>query len=405
MKACGIIVEYNPYHNGHLYHAQESRKLSNADCIIAVMSGQFLQRGEPAIIDKWHRAKAALQSGVDLVIELPYLYAVQHSDFFSKGAVEVLGASGAEAICFGSEQGTIEPFLNAYKQLHIHGPHYQWELKKALGEGISFPNAARRAQQAIGLDKEAIDFSSPNNILGYSYVKQILTSFPSIEPMTIKRKESQYHDTEISGKMASATSLRKQILETEDIDENVRSSIPKSTIEQLYLYKEQAGLWHNWELYFSLLYYKLCTLSHEQLRRYHGVDEGLEYRLKEFAASSLSFQHFMKRIKTKRYTWTRLQRTCAHILTGLEKEEADRQLDTPLPYIRVLGMNETGQRYLSRQKKHLDLPLFTQPQKFEEHPLLSIEKRASVTYYSPLAAKKRIRLSHSEFGPPVRIID
>ncbi|WP_173918776.1 nucleotidyltransferase [Halobacillus sp. Marseille-Q1614] len=404
MKACGIIVEYNPFHNGHRYHIEESQKLSNADCIIAVMSGQFLQRGEPAIIDKWHRAKAALQSGVDLVIELPYLYAVQHSDYFSKGAVELLGAAGVDSICFGSEQGTIHPFISAYQQLHKHSKTYQSELKKALSEGLSFPNAARKAQKAIGLTEEAIDFSSPNNILGYSYVKQMLTNFPEIEPLTIKRKESQYHQEEISGRMASATSLRKQLFEAGEINNAVSSATPESTKKQLSHYYDQSGLWHNWELYFTLLYYKLSTLTYDQLNQFHGVDEGIEYRLKEFAASSLTFKEFMERIKTKRYTWTRLQRTCAHILTGLLKEEADSLLEQPLPYIRVLGMSKTGQTYLSRKKKHFDRPLFTQPQQLGHNRLLEIEKRATAAYYSPLAPDKRTLLSTQEYGPPVRVM-
>ncbi|MFC7061314.1 nucleotidyltransferase [Halobacillus seohaensis] len=404
MNSCGIIVEYNPFHNGHQYHIMKSKEESQADCVIAVMSGQFLQRGEPAIIDKWHRSRAALQSGVDLVVELPYLFAVQHSDYFSKGAVLTLDALGVNSICFGSENGSISPFLESYDHLSQNATLYEKSLRESLNEGNSYPEAARTANEAIGISTSNFDFSAPNNILGYSYVKQIFNYAPSIEPLTVERKESQYHDSTISGQMASATSIRKEILNNNQITEQAASTLPDATIEELISYYNQTHLWHEWDKYFDLLHYKLSTISLADLKEIHGVDEGLEYRLKQAIKSSTSFMDFMERIKTKRYTWTRLQRTCTHILVGLTKTEATKHLNTnSAPYVRILGMNHIGQRYLSEYKKKMTVPLITQPQQLT-HSLLDIEEKSTAAYYSPLSAKQRVHQYHNEFGPPLRIL-
>ncbi|MCP3031087.1 nucleotidyltransferase [Halobacillus sp. A1] len=403
MNACGIVVEYNPFHNGHKYHVSKSREQSGADCMIAVMSGHFLQRGEPAIIDKWHRAKAALQSGVDLVLELPYVYAVQHSDYFSKGAVLSLSALGIDSLCFGSENGKIPPFMKAYDDLKENKTSYEVKMRQALDLGHSYPDAARIANEAIGISTSSFDFSAPNNILGFSYIKQLLTYDESIKPLTIKRQESEFHDEHLSGRMASATSIRKEILKEGRISEHARQALPQETIDQLTLYRERADLWHDWNLYFPLLHYKLSVSSLKELHAIHGVDEGLEYRLKKAIKTSVSFGDFMEKVKTKRYTWTRIQRVCTHILTNFSKEEADLYLDqNTVPYVRVLGMNQTGQEYLGHRKKKMEVPLITQPQK-ANHLMLEIEERASAAYYNPLPNDRRNNHYHREFGAPVRI--
>ncbi|MCP3026225.1 nucleotidyltransferase [Halobacillus sp. A5] len=403
MKACGIIVEYNPFHNGHAYHVEQSRQSSKADCIAAVMSGHFLQRGEPAIMDKWHRAKAALQSGVDIVLELPYIFAVQHSDFFSKGAVLSLSALQVDSICFGSENGRIDPFLRAHAELHEHQQDYEASLKTGLNEGLSYPNAARLANESIGISENEFDFSAPNNILGYSYVKQIKRYAPAIEPLTIKRMESNYHDTMITGRMASATSLRKEILKSNDITTYASEALPQAAINELNNYYNQTNLWHDWEIYFDLLHYKLMTTSETDLREIHGMDEGLEYRFKQAVKSAVSFHDFMNRVKTKRYTWTRLQRLCVHLLTGLKKEEASKYLNADqVPYVRVIGMNSTGREYLNLNKKKFNEKLITQPQQLD-CGMIEAEERATVAYFNPLPSITRQEHLKREYGPPLLI--
>src|SRR5690625_859509 len=172
VKACGLIVEYNPFHNGHLYHVNKSRVASKADCIVAVMSGNFLQRGEPAIIDKFHRTKMALANGVDLVIELPYAYAVQSSHYFALGALKSLHALKVAAICFGRESANIEQFYETVEQLQHHRSSFDTYVQKYIERGYSYPTANSLAYKQIGM--QHLDLFQPNNILGFSYVKTII---------------------------------------------------------------------------------------------------------------------------------------------------------------------------------------------------------------------------------------
>src|SRR5690625_3192239 len=194
MRACGLIVEYNPLHNGHVYHIQSAKKVSKADCMIAVMSGPFLQRGEPAIIDKFHRAKAALASGVDIILELPYPYAVQSSQNFAKGAVQTLHEIGVSSICFGSESGMITDFTTSYHLFKKKESLYTETLQENLKLGMSFPQASMLSLEKIGLTTHQMDLSQPNNILGFSYVRTILENNLPIEPFTIKREKNDFHE-------------------------------------------------------------------------------------------------------------------------------------------------------------------------------------------------------------------
>ncbi|WJE17360.1 nucleotidyltransferase [Halobacillus sp. ACCC02827] len=401
MKSCGVVVEYNPFHNGHYYHLQQARKQTEADCIVAVMSGPFLQRGEPAIIDKWHRTKAALRGGADLVVELPFLYAVQNSDFFSKGAIRILADLGVQAVCFGSESGRIDAFLQTKEQMELHEDTYQETLRKSMAEGLSFPEASRLGYEAIDFPDGAVDMSQPNNILGLSYLKEIAAYAPHMDPVTILRKDSHYHEEDITGTIASATSIRRELLKKQCLTEAAVKSLRKDTVEQLHSYRSMAGVWHEWERYFQLLQYKVGTMEASVLRSIHGVDEGLEYRLKRLMKDAVSFQDFMDKVKTKRYTWTRLQRTLVHILVGTDKETARRELqEEQPPYARVLGMNEHGRSFLKEAKKTTPVPVITQPQQLT-HPLLELEERATAAYYAPLAPKQRTALMKREYQAPV----
>jgi len=401
MKATGLIVEYNPFHYGHQYHFLQSKEATGADCTVAIMSGNFLQRGEPAIIDKWHRAQIALQSGIDVVLEIPYVFAVQNSDLFAKGAVLSLDALGVDSICFGSEEGNIEPFVKAHSQLKEHAKPYYESLHHHLQEGLSFPEASRQAYHAIGLEDDTIDLGQPNNILGFSYTKTILDYNLDITPLTIKRKQSGYHDETIEHKIASATSIRREILSHGHITEEARGSLPPLTIQALERYRQNTDNWHEWENYFSLLQYKISTMSVEELRQIHGIEEGLEYRFKQTIHKATNFQDWMNLIKTKRYTWTRLQRSLTHILTNTKTEEVKEISSmTQAPYVRLLGMTERGQQYISQQKKDMECPLISQLHK-GEHPYLSIEERSVDSYLSIIRPDIKQERRNREFMPPI----
>lgn len=401
MNACGLIVEYNPFHNGHEYHINQAKHESNADCIIAVMSGSFLQRGEPAIMDKFHRAKAALLSGIDIVVELPYVYAVQGSDLFAQGAVMTLHEMGVSSICFGSESGKIQSFIQAYENVDKNKQTYINNLKIALQAGKSFPDASKLAYDSIGLVQNEFDLSKPNNILGFSYVRTILANNLPIDPITIKRKNSDYHDTEITGSIASATSIRKQLLEHQVKLSELEFTMPPSTIKELVAYESKASTLHHWELYFPLLHYRVMTMTTEELSRIQGIDEGLEHRIKKTAKEASSFYNWVERIKTKRYTWTRIQRIFVHLLTNTKKETI-HMLTSPfsVPYVRLLGMTTKGQAYLNRRKKEINVPLY---QKLSRnlHPMLEVEERATSAYYSILPTANRYALIEQELKGPI----
>lgn len=401
MKATGLIVEYNPFHYGHQYHFLQSKESSQADCVVAIMSGNFLQRGEPAIIDKWHRAESALKSGVDIVLELPYVFAVQNSDLFAKGAVLTLDALGVDSICFGSEDGTIAPFLKAHSQLQQHDEAYNHFLQTHLKKGLSFPEASRHAYHEIGLGEDVIDLGQPNNILGFSYTKAILDHELDITPLTIKRKQSGYHDETINHKIASATSIRKEILSHRHITDEAKGSLPQMTIQALENYRQKTGNWHEWEHYFPLLQYRISTMSEEELRTIQGIEEGLEYRFKQTINHASTFQEWMNLIKTKRYTWTRLQRTITHILTNTKsKDIEDINALNQAPYVRLLGMTQTGQDYISRRKKDMECPLVSQLHK-GDHSYLSIEERAVDSYLSMFKPDIKRERRKREFMPPI----
>lgn len=401
MKACGLIVEYNPLHNGHVYHIQSAKKVSSADCIIAVMSGPFLQRGEPAIIDKFHRTRAALASGVDIVLELPYPYAVQSSEKFAKGAVQTLHEIGVSSICFGSESGMITDFITGYHLFKQKESVYTKALQEHLKLGISFPRASMLAHEKIGLTTAQMDLSQPNNILGFSYVRAILDHDLPIEPLTIKREKNDFHEQMITNPIASATSIRKQLVSDDKLSDDVTMTMPSESTKELEQYKQRTTKWHRWEDYFPLLHYRVMTMSIQELAEIYGVDEGLEYRIKDMAKNATSFKQWMNSIKTKRYTWTRLQRIFVHILTNTKKIdllEFDRIKS--VPYIRLLGFTNTGRKYLNEYKKKMNIPIFTQFSG-KHYELLQMDERASHAYYSIIPPLKRSQLQKQEIEPPI----
>lgn len=311
----------------------------------------LLQRGEPAIIDKFHRTKAALNTGIDVVLELPFVYAVQHSDIFAAGAVKTLSEFGVNSICFGSESGSINSFISSYHIFKEKTSTYNHILKHYLDAGCSFPEASTYAYKEIGLTDSNMDLSKPNNILGYSYVKAIIENKLPITPLTIKRKANAFHDETITGTIASATSIRKELMKQHTLTSAIIDSLPTETVNQLQQYKHTASQWHDWEKYFTLLHYRVMTMSTEELASIHGVDEGIEYRIKATAKTASTFQDWVEAIKTKRYTWTRIQRMFVHILTNTKKADVEmvpRALT--VPYVRVIGLTKKGREYLNKQK-------------------------------------------------------
>ncbi|WP_449539905.1 nucleotidyltransferase [Ferdinandcohnia sp. Marseille-Q9671] len=404
MKAVGVIVEYNPFHNGHKFHLEETKKKTKADCTIAVMSGNFLQRGEPALVSKWTRTKMALEAGVDLVIELPYGFATQKAEIFASGAISILTALQCNEICFGSENGTIEDFESTVHFMKDNQQAYDKHIELYIKQGYSYPKAASLAYSSLSGTDTYLDLSKPNNILGYHYVKATLDQKSPIKASTIKRMSADYHDETFTHEsIASATSIRKTLFSTEKNMDEIKNYLPATTIKWLLAYYKDHKLFHRWEEYFSLLKYKLLTTTPSELANIYEVEEGIENRLLANISESLSFQDFMENIKTKRYTWTRLQRLCSHILTNTTKEQLKPIYDHPnASYIRLLGMSKKGQNYLNFVKKEVEIPIISKGTGYTDL-LYSLDWKATQTYLAIYPEPLRSTLLRQEYTtPPIR---
>ncbi|KGR73791.1 nucleotidyltransferase [Ureibacillus sinduriensis] len=402
MKAVGVVVEYNPFHNGHFYHVSQSKDRSNADVVIAVMSGNFLQRGEPAVIDKWHRTKMALKNGVDIVIELPYAFCTGHATFFAEGAIQLLEAIGCTNFAFGSEEGTIHPFLNTFTLLKSHEEQYNALIKQYVSTGISYPQSLFKAYEELRQKEQGhtIDLSKPNNILGYHYIEAAKRLNLNIEPMTIPRIQAGFHDDiNTESTIASATGIRKAIFEQQSLEEIVQF-VPDETYMLLEEWQNKYISFIQWETFWPYLRFAILRHTPEQLTRFADVSEGIEFALSKAAKKSNSFNQFMTLIKSKRYTWTRLQRMLTHIFTGITKEQLHNS--SKLSYIRLLGMTKNGQAYLSKHKKQFPLPLISRVASTND-PMLLLDIRATDMYALGVEMASGELIAGDYQTPPIRL--
>lgn len=378
MKAVGVIVEYNPFHNGHAFHLQASKEAANADVVIAVMSGNFLQRGEPALVSKWYRTQMALLNGVDLVFELPYSFAVQKAETFANGAVSILDAAGCDSLCFGSENGDIAAFTQTITFLEERHQLFNEYIKHHITKGISYPKALALSFQQLSGSDTILDLAKPNNILGFQYMNAIIGQKSRLKPLTVARKNANYHDEHFASEtIASATSIRKAIFADETETTNIGQYVPEPTKRLLQEYKQKYGGFHRWENYWDLLQYRLITSTPKELRELYEMEEGLENRLINAAHTSTTFQEYMEKIKTKRYTWTRLQRLSVHVLANAKKIEMKKYSDQA-SYLRLLGMTTTGREYLNKMKKHFSLPLVSRLSAYKKDEILPDIQAAQV---------------------------
>lgn len=379
MKSVGIVVEYNPFHNGHAYHVQQAKKISKADVVVAVMSGYFLQRGEPALVSKWTRTNMALKAGVDIVIELPYAFATQKAEVFASGAISLLHALDVDYLCFGSEEGNITSFHELVNFYVKNENALDEAIKKEIKKGVSYPKAAANAFHALK-EEGLLDLSLPNNILGFHYVKALKEKRTSIKAFTVARTKSDYHDpSPKDSSIASATSIRNEIKHTNQLHA-IQTYVPKTTYAILEKEYASRGQFISWEELFPFLKYRLLTASLEELQMIYEIEEGIESRLVSRVKEATSFQQFIESVKTKRFTWTRLQRMCTHILTNTKKAEMIDALEMKeASYIRLLGMSPNGQAYLNQMKKHISLPFISKYSKHHQN-LLKLDDAAAQTY-------------------------
>lgn len=322
----GIIAEYNPFHNGHLYHINKVKEMFKDKTIVLVLVGNFLNRGEISIIDKYDKTKLALFYGVDLVVELPFIFAVQSADTYALGAITILNYLKCEYLIFGSETNDIE-------KLKIIANQENLDLSEYLKQGFNYPTSLSKAI----MDKTNIKIDTPNDLLGISYIKAINKIKSNIKPITIKRTNN-YHDTNPTNNIASATSIRNLIKN----NESITNYVPLETLK----YIKNISI----ENYFNILKHQILI---DKLTKYQDVNEALANSLKKHITNSNSVEELILNVKSKNYTYNRIKRCLIHILCGYEKQECK------VNYIRILGFNQNGQNYLNKIKKNIDIPIIT----------------------------------------------
>jgi len=359
MVITGLITEYNPFHNGHLYHLMNAKKITGADMIVVVMSGNFVQRGTPALLDKWTRTEMALRCGADLVLELPSVYATGSAELFALGAVRVLhGLKKVGHVVFGSESGDISPLHQVANFIQTESDDFKEALKLELEKGLSFPVARERALSKL-LQGNNIP-NLPNDILGIEYLKAGLQLNTSIEFHTMKRLSSDYHDLDTDKALSSATAIRKSFSQG-NVD-SISHTMPKASYELMQACSNNAV----WPTDLSqLLLYKIRSMSREDIKEIHGISEGLENRIKDASLKATDYESLVEMIKTKRYVRTRIQRTLLNILLGVKSEFVSKVYSTSnAAYGRVLGFNDNGRSLIGHIRKDCEIPLVTNVNKY-----------------------------------------
>ena len=380
MNITGIITEYNPFHNGHKFHLEESKKQTKSDGTICIMSGNFVQRGGPAIIDKWKRTEMALNNGVDLIIELPTFYAVSSAEFFAKGAVSILNSLNiVNNLFFGSEIGDAKALSEIAKVLVSEDERFQNILKENLSLGLTFAKAREKSLIEY-LNSSEINniITSSNNILGIEYIKAILKLNSSINPVALKREGSNYNDKSLSQTFSSATSIREVLKNTSNI-EDLKNIIPLESYEVFSKLQEQDYRFTFEEEMFKYIKYKIQT-NCVNFNNLYEVTEGLDNKIIKEISSSNSLHEFTLKIKSKRYTYSKISRILTHIYLGLDNDDFKDIANENNLYVRVLGFNKTGREILSLIKANSSIPLITKVPRFTNNPLLKFDLQATACY-------------------------
>ena len=335
----GLIVEYNPFHNGHLHHIQEIDRLFEDNIKIAVMSGDFVQRGEPSLINKFEKTKIALSQGIDIVIELPAFYSTQSAEIFAKGSVNLLNKLSCSHIVFGSESNDLDK-LKRIATISLT-KEFELSLREFLAEGFSYPTAFSKAlfDEKLG----------SNDILAMEYLKAIKVINPKIEACSIKREKTGYYDDE-KDNFSSATYIRKILLDCNEKKEDKLNKIKNLVPEFSYkILEKNFGVFSCLSDFYDLIKYNIIK-NYSELKNIQDLEVGLENRLYKYSLENLSFEDFFNEVLTKRITISRLQRILLHSLFGLTKTITEK-IKNKVPFVKILGFSERGQEYLNYLKK------------------------------------------------------
>lgn len=416
MKAVGLVTEYNPFHNGHLYHLNKAMELTGADISVAVMSGDFVQRGEPAVLDKYTRTSMALNSGVNLVVELPVNYAVSSAESFAAGALKVLDYIKADSIAFGSESGNIERLSKLAHILCDNEDTLYKEISKYTANGISYAAARQKVVEKLTDKDTAAMLTSSNNILAVEYLKAIIKNNYAIKTYTVQRQGDSYNDTDIRSEYASATALREN-LKADNISEYipVKAGLILSSNTN-YIYPDditEALFTRLLDILFASNYDKNVFI--ENVMQYPDVSKEIAGRLYKSAMDMItrtvpqrseskdnwafSFGSLCEHIKTKEVPLSRIKRALVRITLGLDKKHMEKYANEP--YIRVLGFDKKGQEYLSYIRKTVEVPLITKTADYKE--MLLDDIHAANIYNMIVAGKYGVKELGDFVRGPVRV--
>lgn len=359
MHITGIIAEYNPFHNGHKYHLEETRRITGADYVIAIISGDFMQRGTPAVIDKHTRAKMVLQNGADLVLELPLCYATGSAEFFAHGAVTLLNRLGAvDSLCFGSECGTVSVLSDIADLLVQEPENYRHMLQKELRAGHSFPKARSFALRSCLPDTEEYKtvLSSPNNILGIEYLKSLLKNNSHITPYTIKRMGSGYHDTQLDASAPSASAIRSHLFQKGN--NAIREHVPDTVYDLLcHHYNRSFPIESN--DFSSLLHYRLLLQAPDGFTDYMDINADLSDKIIKNLYHYEDFEQFCGLLKSKDMTYSRLSRSLIHILLDITNRQMQEWQPETIYYARILGFRKSAAPLFGILKANTSVPLIS----------------------------------------------
>lgn len=428
MKVLGVIVEYNPFHNGHLYHLTMAKEIVKPDYVVAVMSGNFCQRGEPAIIDKFSRAEIALMNGVDVVFELPFVYAVQDAGGFARGAVWSLHNTNVVTdIVFGSESADLN-FLQKIAEVMVKQPDpFPVLMKEELKKGHSFPNARKYAlmkyfELTKEMDpKEVLKIEKSNDILGVEYIRSLMILNSNIRPHVVKRVGAEDRDERFQGKFSSATAIRKCISEGDW--EKVTKAVPTSSLKIISREMNEGRGPVFLQQMEPLILSKLRLMDRSQLQKLHGFDEGLDKRFVDCAHKTTSLEDFFSCVKSKRFTFSKIRRLCLYALFGVTSEFVEKSNEFGPQYLRVLGFSSKGRELLSKMKKVSRVPIISlcslyrrvleqalkKPERFQLDPELFEQQLfydiKATAIHSLLFPKQSERVGDRDFKvPPIVVV-
>ncbi len=399
----GIIAEYNPFHNGHLYHLEEAKQRSGCNYSICVMTGNFAQRGGTSLINKWTKTEMALAGGIDLVLELPTIYSVSSAENFAEGAVKVLNTTGIVTnLAFGMESNDLSSLNNIANVLYQEPREYVTMLNHELSRGNSFPKARESAIMMYlnDIKRYANILSGSNNILAIEYLKALKKTKSDMMPLGVQRKKVFYNDDKIVDDFASASAIRK-LVQLQQFDD-IRRVMPRECYMLLREEMKRGNLVFDLRKYETIILYNLRKMTIRDIANIPDVSEGLEYSIKEAAENCNTIRDFIDMVKTKRYTQTRIQRILVYALLGIDRKMMDLSRKV-IPYLRVLGCNDKGKELLSEiVRRDPKTNLVTSVKKFlDDRPsrqiqqMLAIDLFASDTYTLGYEYESRANLDYT----------